>query len=197
MTSPDGISWTGRDSPAYVSWNSVVWGGPAGAQLFVAVASGGTGTSSSGLDRVMTSTDGITWTKRNAAAENIWFNVIWGGPSGAELFVAVSITGTGNRVMTSLDGISWTARVSTANYAWRGLAWGGPSGAKVFAAVAASGTGDRVMTSTDGVTWTTQTSAFDSNWFSVIWAGPAGQEIFVAVASYTSVAASTGKLVMT
>jgi hypothetical protein len=45
MTSPDGINWTIRTSPADINWNSVTYGNG----LFVAVASTGTG------NRVMTS----------------------------------------------------------------------------------------------------------------------------------------------
>jgi hypothetical protein len=52
----------------------------------------------------MTSPDGITWTARNAAADNNWSGVTYGGPAGSELFVAVATSGTGNRVMTSPDG---------------------------------------------------------------------------------------------
>ena len=59
--------------------------------LFVAVAFSGTG------NRVMTSPDGITWTVRQSAADNMWNCVAYGNG----LFVAVSADGTGNRVMTA------------------------------------------------------------------------------------------------
>jgi hypothetical protein len=88
-------NWTTRTSAADNSWLSVTWGGPSGSELFVAVATTGTG------NRVMTSPDGITWTIQTSAADNNWESVTWGGPSGSELFVAVSTSGTGNRVMTS------------------------------------------------------------------------------------------------
>ena len=60
--------------------------------LFVAVAQTGTG------DRVMTSSNGITWTTMNSAADNDWIGLTYGNGR----FVAVSNTGTGNRVMTML-----------------------------------------------------------------------------------------------
>jgi hypothetical protein len=59
----------------------------------------------------MTSPDGITWTSRTSAADNQWYSVAYGNG----LWVAVSITGSGNRVMTSPDGITWTSRTSAAD----------------------------------------------------------------------------------
>jgi hypothetical protein len=90
-----GVRWTIRSSAADNDWLSVTWGGPAGSETFVAVASSGTG------NRVMTSPDGVTWTIQTSAADNAWLSVTWGGPAGSETFVAVAATGTGNRVMTS------------------------------------------------------------------------------------------------
>jgi hypothetical protein len=49
MTSPDGVTWTIRNSAADNDWRSVAWGGAAGQEKYVAVASTGTG------DRVMVS----------------------------------------------------------------------------------------------------------------------------------------------
>ena len=66
--------------------------------LFVAVSTNGT-------NRVMTSTDGTTWTARSASEANGWRSVTYDNGT----FVAVSDTGT-NRVMTSTDGTTWTAR---------------------------------------------------------------------------------------
>jgi hypothetical protein len=54
---------------------------------------------------VMTSPDGVAWTSQASAADNGWYGVTWGGPSGQQKFVAVAVTGTGNRVMTSPDGL--------------------------------------------------------------------------------------------
>ena len=90
-----GASWTTRIFAADNAWRSVTWGGPAGQELFVAVATSGAG------NRVMTSPDGITWTARTSAADTTWNSVTWGGPTGQEQFVAVATFGAGNRVMTS------------------------------------------------------------------------------------------------
>ena len=85
----DGTSAPGRE------WDSVAYGGG----QFVAVARTGNG-------RVMSSTDGINWTRRTAA-NNPWYSVTYGGGQ----FVAVAGSG-GNRVITSPDGITWTSRSS-------------------------------------------------------------------------------------
>jgi hypothetical protein len=179
------VRWEVQTSATDNNWYDVTWG--AGPQLFVAVASSGTG------NRVMTSPDGETWTSQNSAADNEWIGVTWGGLAGQEKFVAVAKSGTGNRVMTSTNGIDWTSQNSAADNNWVGVTWGGPSGQEKFVAVAWTGTGNRVMTSPDGVTWTSQdTTGVDNDWSAVTWGGPAGSEKFVAVAT-----SGTGNRVMT
>jgi len=88
MTSPDGTTWTIRQSAADNFWTSVTYG----KDTFVAVAISGTG------NRVMTSPNGTTWTVQQSAADNYWTSVTYG----KDTFVAVAISGTGNRVMTSI-----------------------------------------------------------------------------------------------
>jgi LPXTG-motif cell wall-anchored protein len=51
--------------------------------------------------------DGITWTTQTSPANNQWYSVTWGGPTGQEKFVAVAASGTGNRIMT------WSGQAST------------------------------------------------------------------------------------
>ena len=102
MTSSDGINWTLRTSPVEKAWRSVTWGGPFPG-LFVAVAKADQSSliPASPGNRVMTSPNGINWTLRPTPADDDWYSVIWGGPIGSKLFVAVSQTGT---VMTSYTG---------------------------------------------------------------------------------------------
>lgn len=80
-----GETWVARTAAEANSWYSVAFGG----DLFVAI-------SVDGINRVMTSPDGITWTARTAAEANEWYSVAYGNGK----FVAVSRSGT-NRVMTS------------------------------------------------------------------------------------------------
>ncbi len=127
MTSPDGITWTAGNAATTGEWESVTYGNG----LFVAVGwvdefvpdpndeFGGANVLSG---RVMTSTDGINWTSRSAAADSKWKSVTYGmidssvtSTANGTLvpgFVAVAFDGTGNRVMTSPDGITWTARTA-------------------------------------------------------------------------------------
>ena len=169
MTSPDGITWTSRTSAANSLWFSVTYGGG----LFVAVACGitsnGACDSSSGT-KVMTSSDGITWTGRTSPS-NGWSSVTYGGGK----FVAVATNGTGNRVMTSPDGITWTSQTSAADNTWRSVTYGNGT----FVAVADTGTAaDKVMTSPDGITWTSRTAVANTAWESVTYGGG----LFVALA---------------
>lgn len=133
--------------------------------VYVAVGSQGTG------NRVMSSTDGVTWTSRTSAADNSWNDVCFGN----NLFVAVAGTGTGNRVMTSPDGVTWTIRTSAADNVWNSICFGN----NLYVAVASSGTNNRVMTSPDGTTWTTRTSAGNIPWNCIAY----GNGVYAAVAS--------------
>ena len=125
------------------SWRSIVWGGPAGEEKFVAVASNGD------EPRVMTSTDGATWELGTDVPEGSWQSVSWGGPAGSELFVVV-----GGSVMTSPDGVTWTIAPlgSIPDGGWMSVAYGGPAGSELFAAVAdEADDGLYVMTSYTGI----------------------------------------------
>ncbi len=155
-----GVIWHQLDAATSNNWTSVCYGN----DLFVAVASSGTGT------RVMTSPDGKLWTTRTSAADIAWNQVIWSGT----LFVAVATSGTTNCIMTSPDGITWTQRTTPNTNVYYSVAYG----AGIYVAVAATGTGNRVMYSSDAITWTAGTSPADNNWYSVCY----GNGKFVAVA---------------
>lgn len=152
----DGTTWTARSATEANFWSSVTFGNG----TFVAV-------STSGTNRVMTSTDGITWTARNVPAST-WTSVAYGNG----LFVAVAGFGT-DRVMTSPDGITWTPRGSSTD-SWTGITYGN----NTFVAVGMGAT-NRVMTSTDGITWTNRSvpTGGIQQWKSVTW----GNNKFVAI----------------
>lgn len=174
-------TWTTRTTSIDLSYYSVAWSPEL--SLFCAVAD--TGSGGTGIDRVITSPDGITWTQRNCFAQS-WRYVIWASELG--IFVASCITGaTTQRIMTSTDGINWTLRTTPNDNNWRGIAWSPEL--SLLVCVADSGLTDRVMTSPDGVVWTAR-SVSTGNWQSVCWSAELG--IFVAVGS-----ALTGTRVMT
>ena len=93
FTSPDGASWTGRNSP-FDSCRSIDWNG----SLAVAV---GTGTNA-----IATSPDGVNWTGRNSP-----FTSGGGVAYGDNKWVGV---GSGAyAIATSPGGVNWTGKTST------------------------------------------------------------------------------------
>jgi hypothetical protein len=146
------------------SWTSVCWSAQLG--IFVAVARDGN-------NRVMTSSNGISWSLRSALPLATWSSICWSKELG--IFVAVATTGTSN-VMTSNNGINWTTRLSGIDSSWNSVCWSAEVG--VFVAVAGNGT-NRVMTSSNGINWTARTAAQANNWSSICWSPELG--IFAAV----------------
>ncbi len=192
-TSPDGITWTVRNTVSAL--RSVVYGNG----LFVGVGSA----------TVVTSPDGITWTTRSVPNSNTWSSVTYGNG----LFVAVSDELITSNVMISSDGITWVNQVGSAPSFWDvvtfgegkfvavggfaamsssdGVAWrtsittinsslsSVAYGKGIFVAVSDTASGNIVMTSTDGLTWTSRASAADNSWTSVTY----GNGLFVAVSN--------------
>jgi hypothetical protein len=154
---PDVTAWTSHASPGGNGWSDITYGNG----VYVAVATGGDG------QRVMTSSDGITWTLHTPLGEALsWKSVTFG----AGLFVAVS---NGNDVVTSSDGITWTRRTPSSRINWWSVTYGGG----LFVAVAGSGAGNRVMTSPDGITWTGRAASITAQWTGITF----GNGLFVAV----------------
>ena len=153
----DGTTWTARNATEANFWQSVTFGNG----TFVAVSTNGT-------NRVMTSSDGISWTARSVPAST-WTSVTYGNG----VFVAVAGFGT-DRIMTSPNGVTWTPRGSSTD-GWAGITFGNGT----FVAVGMGPT-NYVMTSTDGITWTNRsipTSSSGAQWQSVTW----GNNKFVAI----------------
>ncbi|MEI6316354.1 MAG: peptidoglycan-binding domain-containing protein [bacterium] len=162
-TSPDGLNWTVHSNVvAGTSWKSVVWAPEK--NLFVAVANLGTG------HRVMTSSDGVTWTLGNTPADNNWATITWSptaNPTATTtgMFVAGALSGT-SRIMTSPDGFNWTLRTPSA-FGWVSVAWSPQK--NLFAAVSFGGQSNGIITSTSGTVWTNRTSAATNQWNSIVW----------------------------
>ena len=147
----DGITWT-ESIPINWGIEKLTFGNG----LFVGVGYG----ENAGIPYpfVQTSTDGLTWTFRTAAAAIWWTDITYGNG----LFVAVARTGTNNRVMTSPNGINWTSRTTPVNLDFVGVTYGNG----LFVAVSLGGagvTGGNIITSPDGITWTQRNVSFIAN----------------------------------
>lgn len=158
ITSPDGIAWI--EQAVTGGWTSVAYAGT----QFVAVGSSGT-------DRAMTSTDGLTWTLQSGLSTAGYQAVTHSD----DTYVAVGQQWAAH----SNDGVTWTEvniDPVDANQ-WRSVAHGDDT----FVALNYNtGTSIPVMTSNDGVTWTQRTSGINvEQWNGITYA--AG--IFVAVGS--------------
>jgi hypothetical protein len=106
-TSPDGITWTVRVSPAVNNWTSVTYGNG----LFVTVSSGGTG-------RAIYSSDGITWTASTSMDADAPLQVAYGDG----YFLSVC---SGAVIYKSTDGITWTKLIiSNLTMSGRTIAYG-------------------------------------------------------------------------
>lgn len=117
MVSDDGENWTPYNtSGTNLSWNAITSAVPNTGTyddktLFVAVGSSGD------YQRIMTSPNGVTWTKRTAT-RNDWKDITHGIPRegiyiDTTVFVAVSDSnadGLNKQVITSNDGITWTSQ---------------------------------------------------------------------------------------
>lgn len=163
----DGTTWTDRDASfSRVNWRSVTYGGG----LFLAVSSGGSEISNG--TRVMTSSDGVTWTRSSLAGSAEGVSVAYGGGR----FVAVVPNGT---AYSSADGITWAAVAQSGitGIGWRSVTYGNGR----FVAVASAPGNPRTAYSTDGHNWTNGTSIYSKEFKSVAYGGPSGSELFVAV----------------
>ncbi len=104
-TSPDGLAWTLRTSPADID-QDVAWSAEKG--LFVAVGLGPT-------NFIATSPNGVVWTLRTNPDTDLSLSAVTYS-SELELWVATgqnTVDTTGN-VLTSADAITWTKRTGTA-----------------------------------------------------------------------------------
>lgn len=170
MTSSNGTSWTVTETtPPKDQWECVIW--VPELALFVAVAN-----SESGVNVVMTSANGSSWTLQTAASSNWWSSVCW-SPE-LSLLVAVSQDGY---VQTSPDAINWTLGTSTVLNRWESVCWSPQR--HLFVAISANAGLDdsqQIMVSRDGYTWLPQTPSENNYYASVCWSP--GLKLFAAVA---------------
>jgi len=175
MTSPDGTNWTNRTVPVSgYSLRDICWSAELG--LFITVASSG-GTT----DRVLKSTDGITWSVVNTPASKQYFTVCWSKELG--LFVALSIDNTTTDIITSTDGDNWNLGILPAGNLWRSVKWSSQLG--IFVACG-SGPSNGIMSSPDGINWTIRTAPTGNQYRTVSWSPELGIFSVVSQAGTTT-----------
>ena len=150
---PAGITWTSRSSPNNngTTWNSVVYGNEKWVAIgYVSIADG--------INDIMTSSDGISWSSVPAPDYNVWNSVTYGN----EKFVAVASSG---KVMTSSDGSNWNDTFAVynnmgeqvmTNMSWSSVAFGNNNLFVATGYTFNNSTG--IMTSTDGINWNIRSS---------------------------------------
>ena len=152
LTSADGISWTPRASGTNLDLHAVIWA----ANQFVVVGGHETGEQEStgpGGSIVLTSPDGIAWTRRTIPTVHSLEGIAFNG----SLFVATGRAffdggETNGEILTSPDGVNWTERSSgVSQLDIHGIAW---SGRLFVAATDQFG----IIHSPDGITWTAATA---------------------------------------
>ncbi len=152
----DGLTWTATDGLGYsVATEDVSYGNG----LFVARDTTGRNVTH------YTSSDGITWTARTAAALN-----------GTQVFATIRYlngqwvgVSAGIGILTSPDAVTWTKCFADTNYYYRDIAYG----AGRYVAVGRNG---RVVVSTDGLNWTAHPQAESLLFYRVVF----GAGVFVA-----------------
>jgi hypothetical protein len=142
LTSPDGVTWTARNTGAGSLWKVAHTTAGSG-QLYVAGGLPGSGTN------VAYSNDAIAWTRTavGPADERISHLAAGGG-------IVVAAGQTGGRVYRSTNGLNWTTVVMPNQIAANTVAGLTYAGGEFLAAVRVDGGASLIYTSADGTTWT-------------------------------------------
>lgn len=167
MTSPDGITWTWRSSPADNSWRSITYGNG----LFVAVSFGGD-------QRLMTSPDGINWTLRNCPTSG-WGSIIYANGmfvalSGTDIMISGEIVDPEDKVKLYTPGYYWTP---TKVYGRLNFTGAVAYGNGMFVAISQYTDSHKILTSIDGNNWIVRDNPYPGNWNDITY----GNGLFVAV----------------
>jgi hypothetical protein len=140
--------WTGAAVVKEILDGSVAYLIPPPVANYVAVGNA-TGTGGS----VITSSDGVTWT-RGVSASNVG---LYGATYGAGLYVIVGgPTGVGADIETSPDGFTWTVRANPVDTTLYSVTYGG--GLYVAVGERLADTTGYILTSPDGTVWTQRVS---------------------------------------
>ena len=173
IRSTSGLAWTPVDVSAEVTGSpkfyDVTWTG----SKYVAVGTLYKYSDFSTYGLIMTSSDGITWTRQGVGNTSVDSTLYWfygvGAASSSSIvaFAGANYSAPNPGIVSSSDnGTTWTSRDSTISSSTRITAWGVIwSGAQYVAIGSISGQGGNfdtnlVLTSSNGTTWSRQSSSF-------------------------------------
>lgn len=157
LLSPDGLRWTEYCTGISQAITGIAWNGT----TYVAVG-GDIWQTVNGV--LLTSTDGMTWTKRLELEQGKSLTrVAWTG----ERFVTIGGNYTEGAIFTSTDGLTWAGVPIDASAPLMDIAGNG----ECLVAVGGDWSGPVVLRSTDGLQWENVPIAVSYFIQSVIWAG--------------------------
>jgi hypothetical protein len=205
MTSVDGVNWILQVSAdtGLQTWSSVAWA--AELTTFVAVSVAGAVGGGGGLERVMSSINGVNWFLREVpvGTSNPGPRCVAWSPK-LNLFAALIGSGTITEegIITSPDGVSWTIRNTpdtgpASQQDWNAIAWSPDQ--ELFAGVCGNPQTPfkRCLSSVDGINWFYNISSIntvtDNQYMGIAWS-PA-LDLFATVARSAASTNFAGTLV--
>ena len=135
---------------------------------------------------VVTSLDGLNWTRHQMATNSALQGVFNGLTAGNGAFVAAGVLGTNGVVQVSRDGIAWGLPAMFPRVSLNGVSCGGGA----YVAVGERGGSSFIAASTNGVSWVSQTWTNYGGLNAVTF----GQGTFVAVGKGGAIFTSTNAL---
>jgi len=123
---------------------------------------------------IITSPDGINWTKRNSETREDLKGITYGNNT----FISVGMSGT---IITSPVGITWTKRNSGTSNSLDSITYGN----NTFVVV---GEKSAILTSSDGINWTKRSSGDNRHLYAIAY----GNNTFVAVGEGTIITSPDG-----
>lgn len=156
-SSTDGLHWALCTSPISISWRQIIWAAELNGGTLVAIGA-------SGSQRVITSTDGVTFIARSPNPIN-WFAIAWSPLLGKLVAVAQATTLS---ISTSNDGVTWSSPFSGPEATLPGSIIWSPTLAMFIVGIAGNAlfNGHNVWTSIDGTTFVAR-MAPQNQWYSI------------------------------
>jgi len=170
FTSQDGLLWREQNSGISGKLGPVIRAD----DMWIAIADVSAG-------GVITSTNGVVWTKHDIPFLEWLSDVVWNG----SIFVTVGWRG---QIFTSPNRVDWTRQNSKTTNSLMGIAWDGSQ------FVTAGGSGE-IIKSPDGTTWSSVNSGTTDYFHDIVWSdtkfaavgGAGGSSATIAVSPYGNI----------